>query len=399
MPGASNVSVIVPVEISCCTARRWRAAAAWCRAMISRTVSVCRASTRTPSAKCPSADGTRDDGLAARQRHSYRARRPPARSSPERTRRARSRPSPGSVHRGRSRAAARRSARRPCRPGPVRRARAARLRARSRMRPRAPNDVGRQRDNPSGGVRLAGSRRRPSAPRPPAKTLAGNGGETGRSASTLWKSTYEPISRSTSACQSPVVVIMPTRACGAALRISTSCVFRRNRRLVRRSRSARAPRERRPDAAAAGPDSGAGAPACGRTRPGRPPASAMACSGCRHGGGTGAAALDEDLDAVQGLGNQQRLSRGQRRGRYRQHRVRGRRPAPPQRPGSEDPGPTELEWSTFRCGPGVFRPRAQGRTTPPRSPATVNSTLQRAYNERLVMNSLPSQGADPKGLV
>ena len=56
--GASNVSVIVPVEISCCTARRWRAAAAWCRAMISRTVSVCRASTRTPSAKCPSADGT-----------------------------------------------------------------------------------------------------------------------------------------------------------------------------------------------------------------------------------------------------------------------------------------------------------------------------------------------------
>jgi hypothetical protein len=33
------------------------------------------------------------------------------------------------------------------------------------------------------------------------------------------------------------------------------------------------------------------------------------------------------------------------------------------------------------------------------SPATVSVTLQRAYHERLVMNSLPSQGAEPKGIV
>ncbi len=64
-----------------------------------------------------------DDCFAARQRHSVLCPRPPVRLSPERRKRARLRPSPGSAHRGRSRAAARRSARRPCRPGPVQRAR------------------------------------------------------------------------------------------------------------------------------------------------------------------------------------------------------------------------------------------------------------------------------------
>ena len=96
----------------------------------------------------------------------------------------------------------------------------------------------------------------------------------------------------------------------------------------------------------------------------------------RHGCRAGSAVVNEDFDAVQRCGDEQRLSRS----------------------GDED--------DTGSTGSGLGSLPRPARTTWPgtnsaaqMSAATVSVTLQRAYNERLVMNSLPSQGAEPKGIV
>ncbi len=215
---------------------------------------------------------------------------------------------------------------------------------------------------PAAGVSVSG--------RAPAKTLAGTAAGTGPSASTPWKSTYESMSRLTSVCQSAVVVIMPTSAWGAALRISTSCVFRRNT-----ASSTLAPPSATRTATrcgAAGSDSAGGAPPCGRITPGRPPASAMACRAADTEVGPALplstripmpfrgspmssdcpGAATRTIHAAQGAGSV---------------------PCAHKRPGSEDPGPTESEcvylqlcarglqlWAWASSDPGL-----QGRTTPP----------------------------------
>ena len=207
----------------------------------------------------------------------------------------------------------------------------------------------------------------------PAKAAGGTGGAAGRSASTPWKSTYEPISRSTSVCQSPVVVIMPTSAWGAALRTSTSCVLRRNT-----ASSTATP----PSATRTATRCGAGVAWQRRGRANGGNQQPRPASGIgdglhrrRHGCRAGSAAVNEDFDAVQRCGDEQRLSRS----------------------GDED--------DTRSTGSGLGSLRPAGRHRPgtngaaQMSPATVSVTLQRAYNERLVMNSLPSQGAEPKGIV
>ena len=98
--------------------------------------------------------------------------------------------------------------------------------------------------------------------------------------------------------------------------------------------------------------------------------------------GAGGAAVDEDLEAVQRLGDEQRLSRS----------------------GDEDDtGSTGRRGSAAGAGrpaaAAVSRHERRRRSSERRQRVRSARLVQRAYNERLVMNSLPSQGADPKGLV
>ena len=348
-------------------ARRCRAAAAWCRAMISSTVSDRAPTTRTPSAKRPSGRRHADDGLAARQRaarsrrHVRRIAAGAARRGPIAT--------VASVCGSRyvaSRRPPQRTSTMPPAPGPSGTSALLRASVADRVA-RATTSAG------SVTIQRAASACRRAAATvsgmAAAKSLAGTPAD--RSSPSTHGSRHTarypdrrvPASRQSSRS-------MPTSAVGRGAAQSTSCVFRRNAASSdRRRRSSDTRTATRCDAR-------------GRQRRGRAgigneqtraaagvarwPASAATAAGRRR------QSPDEDFECRRAAGDEQRLSR---------------------RDGEDDTGSTGH-------GLGAAAPAARARSEHRRSSAaTVAPNSAAAYNERLVMNLLPSQGADRKGLV